>query len=111
MAQFDATGKDTDTLIFTTSDATATCVGDSTTVVPESRIKDVKFFNKDAGQLTGMTITATHGDVTCAEAQVKPAPGKNTLSVKAYEIQYVFDGKQFTVAPRSKSALRVFAQK
>lgn len=111
MAQFDATGKDEDDLIFTTSDATATCIGDSTTVVPESQIKDVKFFSKELTQLTGMAIIATHGDVTCAEAQVKPAPGKNTPSVKTYEIQYLFDGKQFTVAPRSKSTLRVFARK
>jgi hypothetical protein len=111
MAQFDATGKDTDALIFTTSDATATCVGDSTTVVPESRIKDVKFVSKEPGHMTGMAIIATHGDVTCAEAQVKPAPGKNTPSVKTYEIQYLFDGKKFAVAPRSESTLRVFAQK
>jgi hypothetical protein len=111
MAQFDAAGKDTDTIIFTTSDATATCVGDSTTVVPESQIKDVKFISKEPGQLSGMAIIATHGDVTCAEAQVKLAPGKNSPSVKTYEIQYAFDGKQFTVAPRSKSTLRVFARK
>jgi hypothetical protein len=111
MAQFEATGKDADTLIFTTSDATATCIGDSTTVVPESQIKDVKFSSKESTQLTGMAIIATHGDVTCTEAQVKPAPGKNSPSVKTYEIQYLFDGKQFTVSPRSKSTLRVFAQK
>jgi hypothetical protein len=111
MAQFDAKGKDTDTLIFITSDATATCVGDSTTVVPESQIKDVKFLSKEPGQLTGMTIVVTHGNITCAEAQMKPAPGKNTPSVKTYEIQYLFDGKKFTVAPRSKSTLRIFPQK
>jgi hypothetical protein len=111
LARFDATGKDTDTLIFTTSDATATCVGDSTTLVPESRIKDVKFTNKESGELTGMTIIVTHGEVTCEEAHVKRAPGKESPSVKTYDIQYLFDGKQFTVAPRSKSALRVFPQK
>jgi hypothetical protein len=111
MAQFDAAGKDADTLIFTTSDATATCVGDSTTVVPESHINDVQFVSKEPGQVTGMAIVATHGDVTCAEAQMKPPPGKNTPSVKTYELQYLFDGTKFTVAPRSKSTLRVFAQK
>jgi hypothetical protein len=111
LTRFDAAGKDTDTLIFTTTDATATCGGDSTTVVPESQIKDVKFATKESGELTGMTLTVKYGQVTCAEASAKRVPGKDFPSVKTYEIQYLFNGKQFTVAPRSKGALRVFSQK
>ena len=30
--------------------------------------------------------------------------------MKTYEIQFLFDGKQFSVAPASKAALRVFPQ-
>ena len=92
------------------SDATATCGDDATTKVPSSGIKDIKFSSKDSGELTGMTITATIGQVTCGQLNTKRAPGKDFPSVKTYELHYDFDGEQFTIAPESKASLKAFPQ-
>jgi hypothetical protein len=110
LTRFDATGKNADTIIFGTSDATANCGDDAKTKVPSSGIKDIKFSSKDSGELSGMTITATFGQVTCGEVNTKRAPGKEFPSVKTYELHYNFDGKQFTIAPESKAALRAFPE-
>jgi hypothetical protein len=97
-------------VIFRTSDATASCGDDASMKVPSSGIKDFRFSTKDSGELTGMTITATFGQVTCGEVNAKHAPGKDFPSVKTYELHYIFDGKQFTIAPESKAALKAFPQ-
>jgi hypothetical protein len=110
LTRFDATGKNADTVIFTTSDATANCGDDSSVKVPLSGIKNIKFSSKESGELKSMTITATFGQVTCGEVHAKRAPGKEMPSVKTYELHYIFDGKQFTIAPESKAALRAFPQ-
>jgi hypothetical protein len=110
LSRFDVTGKNSDTVIFGTSDSTAGCAGDATTKVPSSGIKDINFSTKDSGELTSMTITATLGQVTCGEVNTKRAPGKDFPSVKTYELRYNFDGKQFTIAPKSKAALKAFPQ-
>ncbi len=110
LSRFDAKGQDADTVIFATSDATASCGDDSRTKVPSSAIKDIKFSNKVSGELTGITITATFGEVTCGQVSVKRAPGKDFPSVKTYELHYNFDGKQFTIAPESKAALKAFPE-
>jgi hypothetical protein len=70
----------------------------------------MKFSAKDSGELTRLTITATNGTLSCAQAKVKPEPGKEPASMKTYEIEFLFDGKQFTVAPGSKAALRAIPQ-
>jgi hypothetical protein len=110
LVRFDAKAQDSDTVIFRTSDATANCGDDPKMKFPSSGIKDVKFASKDSGQLAGMTITATFGQVTCGEANAKRAPGKEMPSVKTYELHYNFDGKQFTIAPESKAALKAFPE-
>jgi hypothetical protein len=110
LARFDASGKDDQTIIFAASDSTATCGDDLSVKVPSSGIKDVKFSSKDSGELIGMTITATFGQVTCREVNAKHAPGKEMSTVKTYELHYNFDGKRFTIAPESKAALRAFPQ-
>ena len=110
LSRFNATGKNSDTVIFGTSDATANCDDDPTTKVPSSGIKDIKFSSKGSGELTGMTITATFGQVTCGEVSAKRAPGKGFPSVKTYDLRYNFDGKQFTIAPESKAALKTFPE-
>lgn len=104
LARFDATGKDTQTVVFRTRNTSDGCS------VEGSNIKDVKFDSKDSGELASMTITATNGSMTCAQAKAKKASGKDPASMKTYELQFVFDGKQFTVAPASKTALRAFPQ-
>ncbi|HEY4837862.1 MAG TPA: hypothetical protein VIH72_04605 [Candidatus Acidoferrales bacterium] len=111
LARFDSTGKDTEALVFTTSDATATCGDDPSVKVPSSGIKEIKFSSKDSGELTGMTITAAFGQVTCGEVNAKRSPGKEMPSVKIYELHYSFDGKQFAIALESKAALNKFPQK
>jgi hypothetical protein len=111
LARFDSAGKDTEALVFTTSDATATCGDDGSVKVSSSSVKDIEFSTEDSGGLTGMTIKATFGEVTCGEVSAKHAPGKVFPSVKTYELHYNFDGKQFTIAPESKATLKAFPQK
>ena len=110
LARFDAAGKDSQTTIFRTSFTIGPCGDSSSGSVEGSDIKDIKFTAKDSGELSGITITATNGSLSCAQAKVKPVPGKEPPSMKTYEITFLFDGKQFTVAPASKAALRAFPQ-
>lgn len=109
-ARFDATAKDTETTIFSTTDTTGMCDDASSRKVDETRIVDMKFASKDSGELTGMTITATYGKITCGQARAKRSPGIEPPSVKTYELHYNFDGKKFTIAPESRAALRAFPQ-
>jgi hypothetical protein len=109
LARFDATGKDTQAVIFRTRNTSGSCAGAGESV-EGSDIKDAKFDAKDSAELTSMTITATNGTLTCAQAKAKKASGKDPASMKTYEIQFLFDGKQFTVATASRAALRLFPQ-
>ena len=109
-ARFDSTGKDLRTTVFLTRFTAGSCGEDSRQSEEGSDLKDIKFSSKDSGELTVMTITATNGKISCAQAKVKPEPGKEPASMKTYEIEFLFDGKQFTVAPASKAALRAFPQ-
>jgi hypothetical protein len=110
LVRFDALGKDAQDLVFRTTDETGTCGDDSGVKVPSAGIRDVKYSTKESGQLAGMTVTATFGQVTCREVNAKRAPRKEMSSVKTYELHFNFDGKEFTIAPESKIALRVFPQ-
>jgi hypothetical protein len=109
--RFDAAGKNTDDVTFRTFDSTATCGDDFTVKVLSSGIKNIEFSSKDSGELAGMTITATFGQVTCGEVNAKRAPGKEMPSVKTYELHYTFNGRQFVITPESKAALEVFPQR
>jgi hypothetical protein len=110
LVRFDTMGKDAQDLVFRTTDETGTCGDDSGVKVPSTGIKDVKYSTKGSGELAGMTVTATFGQVTCREVNAKRAPRKEMSSVKTYELHFNFDGKEFTIAPESKIALRVFPQ-
>jgi hypothetical protein len=109
LAKFDATGKDTQTVFFRTRNTAGSCGGEGESV-EGSDIKDAKFDAKDSGELTSMTIIATNGTMTCAQAKAKKVSGKDPASMKTYEIQFLFDGKQLIAAPASKASLRVFPQ-
>ena len=111
LTRFDATGKNSDTVIFGTSDATASCSDDPKTKVPSSGIKDIKFSINYSGAPADMTVIATFGQVTCGEVNTKRTPGKDFPSVKTYKLHYIFDGKEFTIAPESKAALKAFPEK
>jgi hypothetical protein len=108
LAKFDATGKSTQTFIFGTSNTAGTCLDDPSTVVKDSDIQDIHFSTNDSGTLVGMTVTALYGDISCAEASTKQPAGKHAASVKTYQIDFTFDGKQFTVAPKSRAAFNIF---
>lgn len=110
VTSFGPTGKDTSTILMTSLDTTGTCVDDRSTVVQSSGISDIKFAVKDSGELTGMTIVATLGKIKCSETDAKRKPGELPAAVKTYEIEFLFDGKQFKVAPTSKAALNRFDQ-
>lgn len=110
LAQFDATGKNADTVIFSTSDATATCGNDAKMKVQSSGIKAITFVTGESKELYGITIFATFGQATCAEVNVKRAPGKEMPSVKMYQLFFTFDGNRFTITPGSEAALKVFPQ-
>jgi hypothetical protein len=110
LAKFDATGKDIQTVVFRTRNMSGSCGPGSDDSVEGADIKDAKFDAKDSSALTSMTITATNGTLTCAQAKAKKASGKDPASMKTYQIQFLFDGKQFTVAPASRAALQAFPQ-
>ena len=114
LARFDSAAKDTETTVFTTTDTSGMCDDDSTRKVDETRILDIRFSSKESGEMTGVTLSATSGKITCAQANAKinagtqGKPGSETPSVKTYELHYNFDGKRFTIAPESKAALKAF---
>lgn len=110
LAKFDATGEDTRTVVFRTRNTSGSCSMGSDDFVRGSDITDAKFNSKDSGELTSMTITATNGTINCAQAKAKKASGKDPPSMKTYEIEFLFDGEEFTVAPASKAAFRMFPQ-
>src|SRR5882724_204118 len=110
MARFDATGKESQTIIFSTTDTQATCGDPSDAQVDGSEVKDTQFVINSSGQTSEMTITATYGKLTCAQSNAKRAPGVDPPGVKTYQLKYLFDGKQFTIAPESKAALKAFPQ-
>jgi hypothetical protein len=109
-AVFDAVGKDMQTMVFTTTDTCATCSEDGSVVVKESAVKDVRYATKDSGELTGFTITASLEKRKCSQflssADPKKAPALKPA--KTYEIEFIFDGKQFHVAPQSKAIQALF---
>jgi hypothetical protein len=105
-AAFGATGEDKDTTLFTVKDTTGTCGSDPAQVVHSSDITDLKFSTKENGELAG--FTGTLSTIRCSQVgdsqkgKTPPAP------LKAYEIEFTFDGKLFHVTPGSRAALAIF---
>lgn len=112
MASFDAVGKSVTTDLLSTMDRTGTCGSDpaDTSVVQDSDIKNIRFSGEPgkSAEITAMTITATLGNVRCSQANTENKTGKLPGSVKAYEVEFLFDGKHFKVAPASRAALNRF---
>jgi hypothetical protein len=104
MAAFDAAGSGVTTKLISAMDTANTCLG------------EIKFSPAESGrsqspgksvEITGLTITAMQGTTDCAASQNATA-GKLRRNIKSYEIEFLFDGKNFTVAPASRVALRRF---
>jgi hypothetical protein len=55
-----------------------------------------------------MTITAMQGSGDCSQAQRDEKTGKPSRAVKSYDIEFLFDGQHFDVAPASRTALSRF---
>ena len=110
LATFDATGEDKQTRLFMVKDTTGECGSNSTGAVQSSDIKDIKFATKENGELTGMTVTATLGNIRCSERDAAKKGSSPPASLKTYEIEFTFDGKQFHATPATKAALAHFDQ-
>jgi hypothetical protein len=107
-AAFDATGKDTQEFLFSTTDTGGNCGDPNDTQVRFTSVQDVQFTSKDPGVPSGMTITAYLADLTCAKLLAKRAPGALPAGVKTYKIEFAFDGKEFQPSPASKATLKLF---
>ncbi len=107
-AVFDASGEAATDFLFSTRDTGGTCGDPDDTKVRVTDIKDVQFTSKDSGLPSGITITATLGDITCARLLAKRDPGKLPAGVKTYKVEFAFDGKKFQVTPASKATLKLF---
>jgi len=105
---FDVAGKDSTTKLVTATDTTGMCGDDPGQVAQESDIKNIAFSTKDSGEITAMTVTATLGNVTCPVVKSERKTGKSAAAVKTYEIEFLFDGEHFKVAPGSRAALHRF---
>ncbi len=106
---FDGSGKGTETVVFRTMDTTGTCDDDGSVVVKESAIKKVQYATKETGELSGVSVTATLGNVRCSQVGDTSKGETPPASLKTYEIEFTFDGKLFHVAPESRNALTLFA--
>lgn len=115
VVSFDATGKETEKVLTRTSDSTGTCGDDGSVTVQEAAIKDFQFTaavgaegNNDTSapaKITGLTITVTVGNVSCAQVAAEEKTKTALNAVKSYTVQFGFDGKQFKVAPESRAVL------
>jgi hypothetical protein len=120
LARFDDTGDVKEENFFQTRDTSGTCPDDASPQqkVEDSDIRSIKFLTKGEGELRGVTITATRGKITCAQANAEidaepdsvgeRPPRKEFSSVKTYEIHFLFDGKKLLVAPESRATFRIF---
>jgi hypothetical protein len=105
MAAFDAAGSGITTRLISAMDTANTCLG------------DIKFSPSESGtsqspgksvEIRGLTIRAMQGTTDCAAAKNDAKAGKLRRNIKSYEIEFLFDGKHFTVAPASRAALSRF---
>jgi hypothetical protein len=106
MATFDAAGKGAPSTLLSTRDTTGEC-SDPSQMERKSDIVDIRFTPADSAQITGLTITATLGQVRCSTvaSAAKADTAKPDTKVKSYDVEFVFDGKHFYVTPASRAAL------
>ena len=105
MTAFDVSGKDITTNLVGVRDSTYSCGGDPMEGVRNSEIRDIKFSTRDSGEIAGLTVTATLGIIKCSQVKIGEKEQEQPAGVKTYEIEFLYDGKRFSVAPGSKAAL------
>lgn len=106
MVTFTAAGKGVSTTLLSLQNTTGECGGPDATA-RESEVKSIRFTPADAAQITGLTIIATLGTVSCAnveEPEKSKAAGK-APAVKTYDVEFVFDGKGYRATPASRAAV------
>lgn len=106
MTAFTAAGKPLASTLLSIRDTRGECRDESQSA-RESEIKGIQFTPPESAQITGLTITATLGNVSCASIE---RPGRSRAkakagAVKTYDLEFVFDGKGFKVTPGSRTAL------
>ncbi|MFQ5816823.1 MAG: hypothetical protein ACE5H2_02555 [Terriglobia bacterium] len=106
--------------LFTTEDSLKTCgedpEGDSRHPVQHSTIQSIRFPDLNGDGLADMSIRATLGKKLLTETErqacvravnaLEPPPVR--IPTKEYQIDFLFDGKQFHVAPASKNVIALF---
>jgi hypothetical protein len=111
MADFRASGKDRVRYLLSTMDTTGSCGGEGAGRVQESGIAGIDFEPKDSESITGLTITARLGSISCTQAQRRTEAGKSATPVKSYAIAFQFDGQRFVVTPESLAAYLRFEKR
>jgi hypothetical protein len=108
VVSFDSSGEETSTYLIQTDDTTMTCRPAMPTLVQRSAITGIQFIPQDTAQITGFTVTAKLGEIPCSQVHRKPMSSRWEAAVKTYSIKFLFDGKQFRVAPTSQPVLQRF---
>jgi hypothetical protein len=109
MASFAPDGKETVEFLLTANDTTGTaiCLDDKKALVQESQITSLRFA-PDSGHISGLTISATLGQVSCSQAEKYMDAGKPTTEIETYSIKFQFDGQHFKPTPASLPAFHKF---
>jgi hypothetical protein len=110
VVSFTPFGKPASANLIRTEDTTMSCSPGMSTMVQKSAITGIQFTPQDSAQITGLTITASLGHIPCSQVGKKAMSPRWAATLKSYAIEFLFDGKQFRVAPTSRAALQRFAQ-
>jgi hypothetical protein len=108
MAAFDGAGKAAVTKLISAANTRDTCHGDIKFSTKRSTQSGQSGASGESAETTGMTITAMQGSGDCSQAQRDEKTGKPSRAVKSYDIEFLFDGQHFDVAPASRTALSRF---
>ena len=105
---FNAVGKSATKVLLHVSDTTGTCGEDRSQTVQQAGISEVQFVPKPqsgAGEIGSLQIKAYSGSVKCSVVQAARKTKRAPATMKSYTIDFLFDGRQFKVAPDSREVL------
>jgi hypothetical protein len=112
---FDLTAKSTVQAVFEADDSGGTCgtdhEGNFLGPVNHSFIKTVRFRNVDGSGPLEMWVTVALGKDAMTKAESEACMKHETIvpiPKKDYELQFLFDGRRFNVAPASRTTQKLF---